>query len=292
MKNHLNLCLFNHDKNGVTDQVEEIIDILSDVVNITVSKNFDIHSNNLLIENFNNYQVDKLRHLKKINNRRLFVMLTEHIETDIDSTLYLNNQKWDQNREYIPNLYNRFVNLISMGDIIDAYIVLYNLPNVMNIRKILPSAILFDLRSNKKFNLDKVYEKKIDFCFVGALTDYRIKILNQLSTKFNVKYDSNISFQMRTKLIKESKYVLNIPQFDSWKNISPMRILSAAREGVATINITDQSDHKFPYSETISIDNLMALDSDQIDLLMKDVQKNGERNHLTSDKDNFLKWLE
>jgi hypothetical protein len=289
----LHICIFNHNEYfGISDQIIVLKEILKDYCLVTVSNLLVKGVDNLLIECFNAYQCMDLYKFKANNDGyKIFVLLTEHFRLNENNTLYLNDQAWNEQRDYIPDLYQRFIHIVELSCIVDAFVVLCGLPKKDDIRGIFPSKSIFNLCPPKKLLLD--YEtgstKLYDFCFFGTLTEHRKHVLNKIKTKFKVFFTTGISNEQRSEIIQQSRFMLNIPQNENWSNISPMRIITAAIDGVWTINISNIKS-EFPYASSITLPELIKLNIDSLSSIIQRDSINKQFDN-ESDIEQFARWV-
>jgi hypothetical protein len=255
----LHICTFNHDRYGVSDQVSALVEMLEGHAVVTVSDELTSGVDNLLIENFNYFQADEIRKHQTCSNGRLFVLLTEHLELDSSGRLLLNDQLWSARREYIPNLYERFMSLVELSDVIDGFVVLYGAPKMAALKTVFPAAPILDLAAFKHYPADDSTAKDYDFCFVGSETRHRRAVIEQLRTRFTVYFGTSLSTEERRNVIRRSRFTLNIPQHSGWTNLSPMRVIASAREGGRVINVADVDGEPFPYVTTIALAELLRM---------------------------------
>jgi hypothetical protein len=288
----LHICIFNHDRIGVADQVDALTEMLEEHTSITVSDDMEFGVDNLLIENFNVYQINEIRKHQARSDHRLFVLLTEHLELDTAGTLRLNEQLWSEKREYIPTLYPRFLSLVELSDVIDGFLVLYGAPQKNAIKTVFKSMPMFDLAEFKCYPFDDSSHREYDFCFIGSTTKYREYVIGQLRRRFTVFSSNGISNDDRQQIIKLSRFTLNIPQHTNWTNISPMRVISSARGGAHVINVTEAGAVRFPYVTTISLPELLALNMIEIrDRCFINERSQDKLPSQKSDFGQFIQWI-
>ena len=297
MKSELSLYTGNHHPYGISDQLTTLERILKNDIHTNITQDIPNTKNVLLIENFTDFQVRKFIKMKEKKCSSLFVLLTEHMWTDHFDTLHLNGNLWNSDFEYIPNIYNRFLNLVKLYPIIDAFVTLYGYPEINRIKTIFPSIPILDLSDFRKLNQimrQSVVSKShfdYDFCFFGMLTEHRNYLLKILSSKFRVYSDTGVSDHERALILEKSMFCLSLPQNSSWSNVSPMRIINAASSGKYTVNIDDTGlMSNFPYSANVPLGKIMALDSFEC---LKFVEP--DRELMECEKfqvQNFLRWLD
>ena len=216
------------------------------------------------------------------------------MEKDINNNLYLNGELCHLEREYIPNLYERFINLARVSVYIDGFLVLYSQPNSINIAKIFPNTPIFDLGVGLELAIDDNDEvdKKYDFCFIGSPTKYRKYIIQLIAKKYKIFSGYGLNEEERKKIIKNSKYNLNIPQTAEWRYISPMRINYAAKNGSFTVNVMEAAIH-YPNTIPIPINEIIQNDIKYIDEMVSCAKKNQLNNNVIYDNNlkALIEWL-
>ena len=289
MRPSFQLSTFNHDRLGVGDQVEALKDVFGQQADLDISNDLSKSTALILIENFNAYQIKKIRRAKKQTGRKIFVLLTEHIRLAANDFLYLNDEAWNVRREYIPDLYHRFLTLVELSDVIDGFITLCGEPELSSIRSVFPAKPIFDLNPVRLWPQSSA-PKDHDFCFIGSLTDYRRNVLSKMSQRFKVFHATGVSAQERSAIIGRSSFSLNIPQHPAWTKISPMRILAAAREGVVTLHLSEHGEAHFPYCAQISLDDLLAMSQEAIESRWAYESLSPSSDCMKSDLEHFCRW--
>ncbi len=288
----LHICTFNHNSYGVGDQVTALTDMLEGHALVTVSDELAPDRDNLLIENFNYFQADEIRKHYACSRNRLFVLLTEHFALNAGGSLLLNDQPWSARREYIPNLYQRFLSLAELSDVIDAFVVLYGAPKRTALKTVFPAAPILDLAAFKHYPADESTAKDYDFCFIGSETRHRKSVIEQLRTRFAVYSGTSLSTEERREVIRRSRFALNIPQHSGWTNLSPMRVIASAREGARVINIGEFDGEPFPYVTTIPLAELLRMKVE--DVLERSLEHDRMRSSMPSrgtGLGQFVRWL-
>ena len=285
----------NHLEWGVSDQIDYLNCSLGDAgLDVILSKKLNEKFDNIVIENFQNFEVDQLYNFKNnYENTKIFCVLTEHFELR-HGVLYLNDERFDAERSYIPNLYMRFLNLVKISPVFSGFITLHQNPSKANLRTIFPLHPIFEFRGipKPKTNLQNEKLKQYDMCFFGTMTPYRKQILQQLRDKFNIFIGSSTPSNERAKIIKNSVINLNIPQSDKWTNISPMRVFSSSKLDVFTLTITDDDSNN-------NIDALELKVSEACGMLISDIlyfcHKNLDKSNVYLDQkfkiDGFDQWV-
>ena len=253
----------NHIETGISDQLDFLTAALNGYgIEVSTQSSLNVAVPNILIENFTNYEVEEIKKFKSEHlNIDLFCVLTEHFELK-NNTLFLNDEQYDANRTYLPNLYDRFTNLIRLSPLFSGLIVLNNMPKKESIEEILPQHRTFSLTGlpqplEAKEISSKISKPEYDLCFFGFVTEHRKLIIDKLKTRFRVYADFGISSKERNEIIMNSKFNVNIAQSEHWSRISPMRVFSSSKLGVWTINLSTLSDHHLPGVIDMPVDDLM-----------------------------------
>lgn len=260
-KKNIHICTFNHYEFGIGDHVQVINDILSPQYTITKSNSIKTGNINILLENFRNFDFFMIKN-EYAKGTRFIVMLSEFAELDKKNNLILNGLSWDhKNREYLKNIYNRFLNLLSCYKYFEAFFVLYDSPSIFNYKKIFLRKSFFSLK--KHYELKKLKKPPYEYCFIGTMTSYRSKILDKLKEKHKLNVFNNISSKKKNHILNNNDFNINIPQAENWKNFSTMRAISALRQGTRTLNVMNKNNNnktKFPCVYNISLNNFIEND--------------------------------
>lgn len=283
----------NHYEFGIGDHIEVIKDILSTQYKITQGNWVKTGHINILLENFKNYDVYVIKK-EYFKGTRFVVMLSEFCDLDNKNNLILNGLSWNyKNREYLGNIYDRFLNLLYCYKYIDAFFVLYESPNVNNYKKIFLRKPFFSLKM--KYELKKLKKPSYSYCFIGTLTKYRLEILTKLKERYKLKVFKNISALKKSLILKENDFTINITQTSNWKNLSTMRVVSALKQGTRTINILNK-DYKnktnFPFVYNISLNDFMKKNEFKIfNELKGDINSTYRQYFSKNDNRNFFNFI-
>ena len=253
----------NHLTTGISDQLDYLIFILNKYgIEATTSTRLSNDVPNILIENFTNYEVFLIEKFKNENkNAELFCIVTEHFELK-DGNLFLNEERFDSARTYIPNLYERFINFFRLSHYFSGIITLQGLPKKDYIQEIFLQHKIFNfsglpLPSDiKNRSRDKI-EYEYDLCFFGKLTEHRQSILDKLKRKYRIYVGYEVAPKARNRVLMKTRYNINIAQSENWTNVSTMRVFSSSKLGVSTINLSKLSDNNVPGLINMRLEDLM-----------------------------------
>jgi hypothetical protein len=258
---NIHICTFNHYEFGIGDHIEVISDILSPYYKISKGNWVKTGHVNILLENFRNYDVLKIKK-EYLKGTRFIVMLSEFVDLDKKNNLILNGLRWNhKNREYLKNIFNRFLNLIFCYKYIEAFFVLYDSPHINNYKKVFLRKPFFSLKM--KYELKKLKKPPYSYCFIGTITNYRLKILTKLMERYKLKIFKNISSKKKSQVLKNNDFNINITQTANWKNLSSMRVVSALKQGTRTLNILNKNNNnktEFPLVCNITLSELIKND--------------------------------
>jgi hypothetical protein len=288
----LHVCTFNVDRYHVNDQIRALTDMLAPHASVTVTDTLVPDVDTLLIENFNAFQIEEVRRHRTQSRGRLFLLLTEHFELDAGGGLLLNDQAWSAKREYIPDLYLRFLSVVKLSSMIDGFVVLYGAPQPCKLQTVFPAMPIFDLAQWQHFQMEEAAAKEYDFCFIGRETRYRKSVIAQLQTRFSVYSGTGLSDDERAAIIRRSRFTLTIPQHEGWTNLSPMRVVASAREGARVINVAEPDGERFPYVSTMALPDLLSMTIE--DVGTRWAAPGGQASGAeagASDLEHFTRWL-
>jgi hypothetical protein len=205
--------------------------------NLSISPNLDLISHNILLENLqNNSLINEINNFCKINNKKISIIATEFLEKKLirkKNTFFVNNININSETNQIAE---RFRNLLYIKQNIISIINIFSLPDLKPYYEFFNNSDirLFNLPSpNYKFNLKKKLDCHYDFYFSGLLTNYRLKVIDELSKSgFKILYEKIfVDDDIRNFNIKKANFCLNIPQDEKWKWSSTMRYLHALKNG-------------------------------------------------------------
>jgi hypothetical protein len=231
---------------GISDQLHYFISSFKQHgYEVTIGKQPSTSALNVVIENFSAQTRNILATFCQATNKRVAVILTEHMEFRNNSVQFHGSQILNENDYMNPvTQLSRIRYLIDCAPYIRCFFVLGDLPEIKNIATMLPG---IDLRT--------IPFPKIDFCpdntnlvpmslhnemvFFGAKTHHRSRILSMLvDNGFAVGWpEKNISRKRRDLMCRSSKINLSIPQREGWKWLSLMRNIAALRSGRATVSL-------------------------------------------------------
>lgn len=201
---------------------------------------------NIVIEGFDLFNAENIARFCVKFNKKIAVVMTEHIEINHDNLLIVNENQLFSNNEYMPYAAMRFEAICKLIPHIQFFIILGHLPYKKNITKIFKNIPVIEINYPEIEFRTAVTQYKNDFIFQGSLTNYRTSMLKKISKRFpslliSFKDNSN----KRETVLLDSKYSLQIPQYKNWRHISPMRCLYSLKNGVVTLNISDYREHDF-----------------------------------------------
>ena len=205
--------------------------------NLSVSPNLDLISHNIFIENLEQVDlIDEINNFCKINNKKITIVATEFLEKksiNQKDIFFVNNVKIDVHNNQICA---RLRNLLYIKQNIISIINFFSLPDLKTYYEFFnnPDIRLFNLPSPYyQFNFKKKLDCDYDFYFSGSLTNYRLKVIDELSKcGFKILYEKIfVNEDTRTLNMKKANFCLNIPQDEKWKWSSTMRYLHALKNG-------------------------------------------------------------
>lgn len=226
----IHLCTFN---NG--EYIKDHIDWLNEYLfkyfaKITISKNPKKGVHNFFFENFENESTKKI--LKNSDNLSYSIIITEYLKIKKNQIFFCNTEIGKKNN-YVSNSTFRFFNFLKVATKAKCLIFLAGHQNTEEYKKIFPFIPTISITGYPKEYVSKI-KKKYDYCFFGNINSYRKKKLGLLSG--NVYSSFSEKFNKKTKIIKQSILNINIPFGEEWPYISNLRIYSAAKYGILTLN--------------------------------------------------------
>lgn len=241
-KERIHLWIYNHPFSGISDQVDFfVLSLKQRGYSVTIGKQPRVDALNVVIENFSNETAEKLVNFCSTHNKKVAVIMTEHIDF-INNTLYMHGEKlWTHNDYMHPyTQVARLRALMSCSQYIRAFFVLGDLPMLKNFSSFFVGIPVLNIPFPTLEYFSKKGHCSNDATFTGFLTEYRNDILHVLRRQHNVSCPTVSKFLSRAKrghLYEESKIILNLPQREEWKWLSLMRIIAALRHGRATVSI-------------------------------------------------------
>ena len=241
----INLYTGNHtyprklsDGYGITDHICYLKEFCRSInINYKVTSDLRPDCHNIIIENFNRYDVDEI--ISFVNEGGEYsIVLTEHMYSD-DHVIW-DNVPLHQRNDYMINAPERFLNLMKLSYYAKFFLRIFDTPNEVDLRSIILSKPILNLDSFQLYSNEAHLSNLIyDGCFFGTRTKYRQSIIKDIEGHFGsrVKIGLNADPSFREQTMLQSKYNLHIPIEGSWSQHSPMRIFSAARLNRKTIFI-------------------------------------------------------
>ena len=199
---------------------------------------------NVVIENFSVRTRKTLIDFCTRTRKRVAVIMTEPIDF-VDRQILIHGEPlWTANDYMQPAIQvERLQCLMSCRPHIRFFMVLGDLPQLQNFAGMMPG---FDLRAIAFPALDRAVaggdapaQPKHDLLFTGAATEYRETLLQSVRS-LGLSVDAPFGFaspEARDRLNRSARIVLNLPQRESWRWLSLMRVIAALRCGRATVSL-------------------------------------------------------
>jgi hypothetical protein len=256
------LTSFNHgNPNAISDQLFFLQEILRGRCNFRFSNELVEADYIVLIEYFDQKTLNKMNeYLLRNKNSKIIVVLTEHIDLIQDQLLFHGKSIHTDNDYMTPaDKSLRIEGLLKTRFLVDFYITLFDLPELVGFDRLLPGKKVVRLSG---YSIRKIFNQtkpEYDFIFFGKLTDYRKDILEKLIKSYSVRIESKfINEYELADLINKSSVVLNIPQDKDWKWLSIMRCLRSLNLGRPVINFSLTSiGNTNNFVESIAIDDAL-----------------------------------
>jgi len=258
----IHLWIYNHPFYGISDQVDFfLLAMQQNGYQVTVGREPRPEALNVVIENFSEKTSTILIDFCRSQGKRVAVIMTEHLDFIKNQIFIHGDPLWSQNDYMHPTTQvARIQNLMECVQYIRCFLILGDLPTLLNVSKMIPG---IDVRVIPFPKLNFVFSKPAgtpelitnSLLFTGYLTDYRIKIIDVLKqNKFDVISPQYfVSRKKRNEMNQSVKLILNIPQRINWRWLSLMRIVAALRSGRVTVSIGTNDDSKIAAC-TIQID--------------------------------------
>jgi hypothetical protein len=252
VKPPVHLWIYNHPFNGISDQIDFFVMALTqNGYRVSVGRQPSDSALNVVIENFTEETKQTLMAFCKATRKRIFIIMTEHIDFDGREILVHGDPLWSDNDYMHPaTQLDRLKNLMECLPYLRGFLVLGDLPELRNISSMLPGmavrSIPFPRLDWMGIDAAESYELiQNDLLFTGVLTDFRVDICAMLK-KMNFSIASPKTFVSRRRrdlMNRATKVVLNIPQREGWRWLSAMRVVAALRSGRGTVSLgtTDSS---------------------------------------------------
>lgn len=225
--------------NSISDQIWFMRKLCSDhCIPFTVSHQLDPISHNLVLENIDNASSSYIEHFYKKYSLKVSVIATEFLTLgNCKDDLRVNGESLHLEREYNPQVRDRFVKLHEVQQYIHSFVSLGGQPNVENYAKFFHVDHFYDFEV-PEFNFlpNKIEANKYDLYFSGSLTQYRKEIIEKLKDLgFTLLIENRfVCEDLRRKQLGKCIFNLNIPQSEDWTWISTMRVLFGMRYGAFT----------------------------------------------------------
>jgi hypothetical protein len=250
-KPSIHLWIYNHPFYGISDQVDFFVAALTQQgYPVTVGRRPSVGALNVVIENFSPETRDVLIAFCRATNKRVAVIMTEHLDFERGEIFIHGDPLWSENDYMHPTVQvRRIVSLFDCLPYIRCMLVLGDLPELRNMSEMLPGVAV---RAIPFPRLAPVGDAQLalppsgDLLFTGVMTDYRADLYaklkrSQLSVAFPKRF---VSRKARDALNRSVKMVLNMPQRRDWRWLSLMRIVAALRCGRATVSLGTRDDSK------------------------------------------------
>lgn len=243
---HVHLWLYNHLFVGVGDQVSFVAMTLRQYgYTISIGRRPSLSSLNIVIENFSRVNREVLVEFCKSSRKRVAVIMTEHLDFLHGQILFHGAPLGSANDYMHPaTIRARIKHLLECLPYIRCMFVLGDLPELRNISTMLPG---LDVRAIPFPHVDRVMDREAgssveavhDLVFTGAMTGYRMGLLDKLQAKglSVVCPQVFLSRKRRNEMNRTAKVILNIPQREGWHWLSLMRIVAGLQTGRATVSL-------------------------------------------------------
>ena len=209
-----NIFLDNHSRKGkksILDFVEWLyFKLKKNNLDVSVSKNIDLNSINILIDNFNS---ETNLFLKK-NDIKYGIILTEILTEN--SMNYENSEIWKIRRRNFDKVEKNALFVFTMGPM-----------EGTNFDHRYQPIFLEYLKEISKKSLNTKL-KKNNFCYTGPINNFRKKILDKFLQFTDVEvFSSFLTKNKYSNLAQRSKYFLCIQQSENWPTVSITKIMIA-----------------------------------------------------------------
>lgn len=234
------------------DVLVSVIDQVSFMSRLFEQLNFEFRTSNTLdplatnicIENFNATTNRRLREFNEKHKKRVGIILTEHIDMHPFDGVKVYGRSLSENNDYIDRntIQRRLTFLFDALEYSFGVFTLGDEPELQNFEIMVPGLQKFIFPYPRlypqKTNSRKV-NKSSKFLFSGTKTKYREQVLKKLETAgLNVTNNFKLLPENeRKQLLDVHDCMLNIPQFNDWKWISPMRVMAGLDAGLPSLSI-------------------------------------------------------
>lgn len=239
MSHRVNLCIFNHPREHILDQIWFAQETFShNGYEVLCTDTLRPDCLNLLIENFIESDADIIGAFCRRFGKQIGIVMTEHIELEKEGMFSFAGVSLTQS-EYIGNKEQRLFSLLSLTDCVFGFFTFGELPELRTWGDIVPTHGMHRLPYPSIGKVaDRLAQPDYDIVFTGTMTQYRESVLGQMGKNYRVVQSSVRETEPeRAELYTRSKIAVNIPQDEGWKWISPMRILFGLRCGVPTVHL-------------------------------------------------------
>jgi hypothetical protein len=242
----IHLWVYNHPFHGIGDQVTfTIMAFRQHGYAVSVGRRPSYSSLNVVIESFSAQHRDALLEFCRSSRKKVAVILTEHMDFDHGQIFFHGAPLGSENDYMHPStILARIRHLLECVPYLRCFFVLGDLPELRNMSTMLPR---LDVRTIPFPQLDGVSGKHChtssdpinDLVFTGAMTEYRGRLLASLEEGgLSVACPQGfVSRNRRNAMNRSAKVIVNIPQRESWRWLSLMRIVAGLQTGRATISL-------------------------------------------------------
>jgi hypothetical protein len=242
----IHLWIYNHSFYGISDQVEYFVGAFrQNGYTVSVGRKPADTALNVVIENFSPPSRDTLIEFCSRTQKRVAVIMTEHIDFVARRILIHGDPLWTDNDYMHPaTQVERLRGLMSCQPYIAFFMVLGDLPELRNFGDMMVGAAVRAISFPKIDHAgqdegNEAHRPKHDLLFTGYVTQYRETLLAQtaslgLSLASPRKF---VSRNRRDQLNRSARIVLNLPQREGWQWLSLMRVMAALRCGRATVSL-------------------------------------------------------
>ena len=202
---------------------------------------------NFVIENITKDKQASLVDFCTTQNKRLCVIMTEHIDVEGGELLF-HGKPLGQQDSYIPTTHKltRFGWLVANKDYFSGFAVLGDLPRLQGLSTLFPDTEKFTIPFPviDYVPSEKKARKTHDLLFTGYLTKYRSQVLSTLQDAgFSTWTPGKIvTVEDRDDYNRQAQMILNIPQDENWLWLSPMRVMAGLRCGRTTVSLATRDE--------------------------------------------------
>jgi hypothetical protein len=284
MKPTINLCVFNHLRLGILDQIwfaEELF--IRNGYELICTSTLRPDCLNLLIENFVESDAELLDKFCRKFNKQIGIVMSEHIELKENSFTF--NAAPLEDTGYIGNMSQRLFSLLSLDDCIFGFFTMGELPELRTWHEIIPNRRVYRLPyPSIRKRIQIPLQQDFDLIFTGQSTTFRRRILKDIAQKYRLlQSDLGETEEERARLYARAKVALNIPQHENWPWISPMRVIFGLRVGIPTVHLGQRDATMFTKAVIDPIELDHALNDH--DMLFR--RQIGSYENLVQSEDNF-----